>query len=228
MIYELNSKKISKDKIGGKAFNLLHLSNLNVNVPKWIALTSDCFYEFLGKNKEQYINLLNNYNEINRKKIISLIETTEFSSNLKSKILDKIKSNFNSNDKLSIRSSATDEDGDNFSFAGMLESYLNVEINENIFNYIKKCYMSCFSTRIMEYRNKNNLINDSISMCVIIQKMIDSDYAGVMFTTNPQTNNPDETLISIVSGIGENLVSGKNDSSDYVVDCLENIISKNG
>lgn len=227
MIFEPNNNKIDKEKIGGKAYNLLHLNALNVNVPKWIALTSDCFYEFLGTNKEQYLSLLNNYKKENREKIINLITNTDFSTNLKDKILKKIKNNFNLNDKLAIRSSATDEDGNTFSFAGMLESYLNIEINENIFDYIKKCYLSCFSVRIMEYREKNNLINDSISVCVIIQKMIDADYAGVMFTTNPQTNNTDKTLISIVAGVGENLVSGKNDSSDYVVDCLKNITSKN-
>lgn len=226
MIYELNNQEITKECIGGKAFHLIHLNTLDINVPKWIALTSECFYAFLGEKKEQYFNLLNNYNETNRKEIINLIKHTEFPQKLKHDIEEKIKANFNPHDTLSIRSSATDEDGDEYSFAGMLESYLDIKQGDKIFDYIKQCYCSCFSERIMEYRKKNHLINRKISIGVIIQKMIIPDYAGVMFTANPQTNNPDETFISIIEGVGDNLVSGKSDSSDYVVDCLENIVSE--
>ena len=72
-------------------------------------------------------------------------------------ILDELKG-YN---RIAVRSSAIDEDSGEFSFAGMLESYLDVP-KEEIFEYIKKCYISCFSERIMEYRLNNNLINDNI------------------------------------------------------------------
>ena len=216
--------EFTKESIGGKAFHLKHLSALDVNVPKWIVLPCGYFDEFLGSNREKFFSLLDDYSEENRLKLTQLIEGGSFSEELKGEILKEIKAAFAPEDKLAIRSSAADEDGDSHSFAGMLESYLNVPVDDGVFEYVKRCYLSCFSKRAMEYRRQNRMIHKSIRMAVIIQKMIDADFAGVMFTTNPQTNNPDETLISVVEGVGDALVSGEKDSSDYVVDCRESVV----
>lgn len=226
MICKFDSADISVNKIGGKAYNLAHLNKIDeIKVPKWACLTTTFFYEFLGDNKDDYKKLLNNYKDENRIKILEIIRNTEFTKELKEKIEKTINDNFSSNTKFAIRSSAVDEDSSKFSFAGMLESYLNVGI-EDIFKYIKKCYESCFSERIMAYRRKNNLINSNISIAIIIQEMVDADYAGVIFTTNPKTNNPDEMQISIVKGLGESLVSGEANSVDFVIDNCNNFIKK--
>lgn len=215
------------ENIGGKAYNLEIISRFDVNVPEWIVLPSKIFFDYLGENKTEYHRLITNYNEKNRLEILKIIDSGKFSAETEKLISDKISSTFGDNAMLSVRSSATDEDGENFSFAGMLESYLNVcGINE-ILDCIKKCYLSCFSERIMEYRSKNQLITPDISVAVIIQRMVQADYSGVIFTTDPTTNNPDEMLISVVEGLGEKLVSGNSDSSDYIVDCTGNIVSKN-
>ncbi len=226
MIYKSSYGEPSIDKVGGKAFNLAHLDKNKMNVPAWFALTSDCFVAFLGEQREKYMSLLENYSEQNRIEILKLIGECEFSDELKQLVMSEIRGTFAPGDELSVRSSATDEDSEGHSFAGMMESYLNVWQSEDIFAYVKKCYLSCFSERIMEYRSGNRLINNSISVSVIIQRMVDADYAGVMFTSNPQTNDPDETLISVVSGTGEKLVSGTSDSSDYVIDFFGNVSHK--
>ena len=226
MIYNSNTIK-SAEKIGGKAFNLAHLNKANIPVPKWIVLSSELFWDFLGNNRDKYISLLENYTDESRKAILSLIENCSFSEETRNKIMKEIKSFFSENDLVAVRSSATDEDSDGHSFAGMLESYLSIPISEDIFDYIKKCYFSCFSERIMKYRENNGLINHNISVAVIIQQMISPDFSGVIFTSNPRTNNPDECLISIVFGTGDKLVSGDVDSSDYVLNINGEITEKN-
>lgn len=224
MIFKNNSKKINIKDVGGKAYNLYHLSNIkSINIPKWFCLSSDTFYDLLSDKKDEYIKCLENYNEKSRKKIISLIENSIFSDSTKKEIENELK-NYN---RIAVRSSATDEDSESFSFAGMLESYLDIE-KEQIFEYIKKCYVSCFSERIMEYRSKNNLINSNISIAVIIMEYIPADYAGVIFTTDPHTNNPDEIKISIIEGIGESLVSGEKDSQDYTLNLFNEIVDLKG
>lgn len=221
MIYK-NDSDISINKIGGKAYNLKHLNKIdNIKIPKWFCLTVDSFYELLGDKKENYQNYLKKYNENNRKRIIELINNAEFPNELKNKIIDELK-DYN---RIVVRSSAIDEDSSEYSFAGMLESYLDIP-KEEVFEYIKKCYISCFSERIMKYRLNNNLINDRIAISVIIMEYIDADYAGVIFTTDPQTNNPDEIKISIVDGIGEGLVSGEKNSSDYTLNIFNEIVDK--
>lgn len=206
------------NKVGGKAFNLARLSLNDFNVPPFIILDTDEFWNFLAKDKERYKELLLNYNASSLSEIRKLIENKEFSLISKERIKTKLDEVFNRHGKIIIRSSATDEDGNNYSFAGMMESYPDLSIEDDVFGYIKKCYLSCFSDRAMEYRALNKLIDEELSMAVIIQSMVESDFSAVVFTTDPQTNDPDEVLISVVKGTGEKLVSGEENSDDYVVD----------
>lgn len=206
------------NKVGGKAFNLARLSLNDFNVPPFIILDTDEFWNFLAEDKERYKELLLNYNASSLSEIRKLIENKEFSLISKERIKTKLDEVFKSHGKIIIRSSATDEDGNNYSFAGMMESYPDLSIEDDVFGYIKKCYLSCFSDRAMEYRALNKLIDEELSMAVIIQSMVESDFSAVAFTTDPQTNDPDEVLISVVKGTGEKLVSGEENSDDYVVD----------
>lgn len=218
IIIDTNSKETPLSKVGGKAYNLIHLDKARLNVPRWFVLTTDCFEAFLGSKLHEYLGILKNYRDEDREKILKLIENIEFSDELKRQINSELKRCFAPDDLLAVRSSAVDEDSCAHSFAGMMESYLEIPADDTVFDCIKKCYLSCFSERVMKYRRSNGLINDSIRIAVIIQKMITADNAGVIFTSNPQTNDPDETLISIVEGTGEKLVSGDSNSSDYVLD----------
>lgn len=223
MIYTYTDDNVPLSKVGGKAYNLAHLGRArSIRVPKWICLSTDVFYEFLGERAKEYQRLLQSYTPKNREKIIRIINECEFSEELKDKISGVLLDVFQPNAKFAIRSSATDEDSDNFSFAGMLDSSLNINLNE-VFHHIKKCYISGFSERVMEYRTKNGLIRDDIAVAVIIQEMVEAELAGVMFTINPKTNNPDETQISLVTGTGEQLVSGEKNSIDFVVDIMGEI-----
>ena len=206
------------NKVGGKAFNLARLSLNDFNVPPFIILDTDEFWNFLAKDKERYKELLLNYNASSLSEIRKLIENKEFSLISKERIKTKLDEVFKRHGKIIIRSSATDEDGNNYSFAGMMESYPDLSIEDDVFGYIKKCYLSCFSDRAMEYRALNKLIDEELSMAVIIQSMVESDFSAVAFTTDPQTNDPDEVLISVVKGTGEKLVSGEENSDDFVVD----------
>lgn len=211
------------NKVGGKAFNLARLSLNDFNVPPFIILDTDEFWNFLAEDKERYKELLLNYNASSLSEIRKLIENKEFSLISKERIKTKLDEVFKRHGKIIIRSSATDEDGNNYSFAGMMESYPDLSIEDDVFGYIKKCYLSCFSDRAMEYRALNKLIDEELSMAVIIQSMVESDFSAVAFTTDPQTNDPDEVLISVVKGTGEKLVSGEENSDDYVVDAEKDV-----
>lgn len=224
MIYKYNDENVPLNKVGGKAYNLAHLGKIkSINVPKWVCLSTDVFWKLLGEKKDEYEKLISDYSAKNREKIIKLISKSDFDEKTRNKIENVLSNTFSRDVKFAVRSSATDEDSDEYSFAGMLDSSLNVSFKE-IFEEIKKCYASGFSERVMKYRVKNNLVKKNIAVAVVIQEMVEPDYAGVMFTINPKTNNPDETQISIVEGLGEKLVYGENDSIDYIVDVLGEIV----
>lgn len=210
---------------GGKAYNLGRLCDIGANVPEFIVLSAEIFHSFLGESLPRYRSILSSFGEGSREEITDIIEKAQFTDETARLISESISEAFGEA-PVAVRSSASDEDGQRHSFAGMLESFLNVKGTEEILRCIKKCYLSCFSERIMEYRRINGLISPDISASVIIQRMVDADLSGVMFTTDPTTNNPDETLISVVEGLGEALVSGETDSSDYTVDSEGNIVCR--
>ena len=129
------------------------------------------------------------------------------------KILDYYKENkFN---LVSVRSSATVEDSDQASFAGMFDSVLNVKEDELI-NAIKKVINSVNGSRIIEYCKVKNIDHSKIGMRVIVQKMVDSRVSGVCFTRTPQSNK--SMMIEACLGLGEALVSGRVTPDNYIID----------
>ena len=118
------------------------------------------------------------------------------------------------NSPVSVRSSATSEDARNASFAGQFETFLNVNSENELLNSINKCWKSAKSRRVISYARKNRIKN--IKMAVIVQKMINPDFAGVIFTVDPVHNK--DILIESVKGLGEKLVSGKVTPSSYIID----------
>lgn len=115
-----------------------------------------------------------------------------------------------------VRSSAIDEDSGKASFAGIHSSFLNVSAAD-VYEHIQKVYESAFSKVAIEYRRANQLSTDGIKIAVIIQEMVDADFAGVAFSINPVTNNPDEIVIAVTEGLGEKLVDGSVSGSTYTV-----------
>ena len=116
--------------------------------------------------------------------------------------------------KVAVRSSATAEDSKNLSFAGQFDTFLNIKNEKDLINSIKKCKNSVKSKRAISYAKNKKITN--IKMAVIVQKMIDSEFAGVIFTIDPV--NKKDILIEIVKGLGDKLVSGKVTPNSYFID----------
>lgn len=108
--------------------------------------------------------------------------------------------------RVAVRSSATAEDTPRFSFAGMFESFLNVGLAE-LPETIKACWASTFGARVLFYRMKQGLPAD-MPVAVIVQRMVDAEQSGVIFTTDPSTGNPSRMVIESVWGLGESIVQG--------------------
>ena len=213
--------------VGGKSMGLEALKKSGLNVPPFIILDITLFEEFTKNIEHQIKEIiqrrpLDNIKELEKteKELRQLMLSTDFSPELKTKILRSIKSESSfslGNTYFSVRSSAVDEDGSDFSFAGQMDSFLYVKGESKVFEKIKECYASSFSARVLSYRYQNNLELLNIKMAVIIQKMIFGEVSGVLFTANPLTNNPDEMVISATWGIGEGVVSGVLNCDNWII-----------
>lgn len=114
-----------------------------------------------------------------------------------------------------VRSSAANEDAKDTSFAGQFDTFLYVKKSE-VIEKVKQVYMSAFSERIETYRKENNIEEISIPS-VIIQKMVNSEKAGVAFGANPITSNIKEVIVTAVWGLGSSLVDGIATPDTYTI-----------
>lgn len=111
---------------------------------------------------------------------------------------------------VAVRSSGSLEDLPGASFAGLYETILFVNSDEELKAAIKKCFDSKNSERVKDYLNTKNIPwnPETLTMSVLVQKMVDARVAGVLFTLNPINGREEEIYIELCEGVGERLVSG--------------------
>ncbi len=179
----------SKSRLyGGKSSSLGEMLQAGIPVPDGFALSTEVQKEFQNKPFSE--------------KIKSELRSAFKELNLK---------------RVAIRSSAVAEDSADASWAGQLESYLNVEF-EDIEENIIKCWASIKSDHAVNYAKDKGLKEDSLLVGVAIQSMIPSDVAGVMFTVDPVTKSNNLMVIEGLYGLGEMLVQGVVTPDRYLVD----------
>lgn len=218
-LFEINKNTLT-NKIGGKGKSLQFLIENNFNVPKGFIIPTTIFEKTL-KEKINKINLIlnqtkNEINSINQasKKINKLFENIQIDEKNINKILNEFeKLNLNI---VAVRSSANVEDGKENAWAGIFDSFLNIK-KENLIKHILKCYKSLFSQRAISYKIQNNLVNQNISIAIIIQEMIPAEISGVGFSINPTKTFSNEIIIEAGFGLGEYIVSGKISPDIYTI-----------
>ena len=213
LVKRTSTQGFAKRESGGKGYNLYLLSREGFSIPEWAILGKSYYERFLDANglRAKISGLLA---EGCSKSIESLIIEQPINKELYEAISAAV-AQIGNQAAFSVRSSAADEDSALHSFAGQLSSFLYVTSVEDACNYVKQCWASTFSERALTYRKENGLDPLQASVAVIIQRMIDADRSGVMFTCDPINKTLDKFLISAVYGVGEGLVSGALDADNY-------------
>jgi Phosphoenolpyruvate synthase/pyruvate phosphate dikinase len=116
-----------------------------------------------------------------------------------------------------VRSSAVDEDGATASFAGQHETYLNIVGADAIIQAVTRCWESARSERALEYRRQQGLSVKRPQLAVLIQQLVASDVAAVVFTANPITGSRAEIMINASWGLGESIVGGTVTPDTFIV-----------
>ena len=239
---------------GGKGANLAEMYNSKFPVPPAFIVTTDAYKFFIEKSgiKEKIDSIIDfidvdNTKELEdkSKEIRQLITKAEMPQELKEEITDSYENlNVDKNalqgagrDALhilkyssepvfvAVRSSATTEDLEGSSFAGQQESYLNVKGNTELIESVKKVFASLFTARAIYYRKKRGFSKEKFALATVVQKMVDSDRSGVIFSSNPVKEN-NNVVIEAVFGLGEGIVSGKIKPDNYEVTRELEIINK--
>ena len=121
---------------------------------------------------------------------------------------------------VAVRSSATAEDLPFASFAGQQDTYLNVVGVPAVLEAVRRCWASLWTDRATAYRASLGIDPAGVALAVVVQRMVDAETAGVMFTANPLTGSRRQVVVDASPGLGESVVSGAVNPDHFVVDAL--------
>ena len=216
--------------VGGKGANLGELTSKGVKVPPGFCVTAGAYSEFIEKTnlQEEILKILEGLDtedsielELRSSDIRKLIIQAETPKEIEQDIIDSYKEfagQVNVKDpEVAIRSSATAEDLPDASFAGQQDTYLHISGEKEVITHIKRCWASLWTGRAIYYREDQGFDHGEVALSVVVQYMVNSKVAGVMFTANPINSNPDEILINSSWGLGESVVSGMVTPDDFVL-----------
>jgi len=228
-----NLRRTDIPLVGGKNANLGEMVNAGIPVPPGFAITAYSYKKFIEETgiaakiydiiKETVTNPEDpNQYEVASKRIRELIEFTPMPKEIEDAIrsaYQELSKRLNVNDVfVAVRSSATAEDLPDASFAGQQETYLNVSGIDDVLHKTVKCWSSLFTPRAIFYRSEKGFAHEKVLISVGVQKMVDSRAAGVMFTINPVTGDPNQIVIEGNYGLGEAVVSGAVTPDDFIVE----------
>ena len=238
-MYVKKFEELSKSDIGiagGKGANLGELTQAGIPVPPGFVVTAQAYEYFMDEAgiNDKVMSILDSI-DINDTKALQAaaeeIKQIIVDSPIPEDLVLFIREYYNElcqrvgedDTDVAIRSSATAEDLPEASFAGQQDTFLHVSGDDEVIEYIRKCWASLFEARAIFYREENNFEHSKVYIAVVVQKMANADKAGVMFTVNPSTGE-EIALIEGSWGLGESVVSGDVTPDNYQVDKKDNEI----
>lgn len=211
--------------VGGKGRSLATLTRIGLPVPPGFLVTTHAYRRFVAANSIQAAieSLIarattRDAGELEDAAVVvrELFEAGAMPVEVAEAILHAYANLPNDEPAVAVRSSATAEDLPDLSFAGQHDSLLNVCGAAALLDAVRRCWVSLWTERAIDYRARNEIDPSSVAMGVVVQLMVAADVSGVLFTVDPVTGNRDELVVNASYGLGEAIVSGSV-SPDMVV-----------
>lgn len=224
--------EIDKDMLqrcGGKAAHLGELTGMGLNVPKGFCVVAEAYFHFLISNNldKQILNMSKRINyddfqdlEQKTSEIRSLIEIAKMPLELEKETTENYQrlSEEELEPFVAVRSSVAVKDSQISSFPGMMDTYHYIRGREEVIESVRKCFASVWSGRAAFARHRQGIEHSNAIIAPIIQLMVNSEVAGVVFTANPISGETGEIVIEANWGLGESVVSGKTICDLYIMD----------
>lgn len=234
-------RKDDVNMVGGKGANLGEMTHFGLPVPPGFCITSkayDQFIDFSGLDEavKKLVSSIDvdNTDELMQasKKIQERINDGEIDPEIEKEIRaayrEFAKKLGMSDVQVAVRSSATAEDLPDASFAGQQDTYLHIIGEDELVKHVRHCWASLWTSRAIYYREKQNYDHFDVSLCAVVQKMVNSEKSGVMFTANPVTSDVGQIMINASYGLGEAVVSGAVTPDEYIINKADRkVIEKN-
>lgn len=211
---------------GGKAVNLGELIQAGFVVPAGFCITTAAYERVATQAKlDTYLfglEAVSHEDQAHQRELATSIRTALGQTPLPPEVAEAITKSYQSLSAgspipVSVRSSATAEDLPGASFAGQQETFLNVIGIEAVLTAVQQCIASLWTDRAIQYRASLGVAPRDVRLAVVVQRMIEAEVAGVLFTANPLTGKRREAVIDANPGLGESVVSGATNPDHFVV-----------
>ena len=216
---DYSAKELNENKVGRKGLSLFKLKDMDVPVPEFFVVSSDVFVEHSLKvfkgNKEKLLGKGKNP------------EAFEIESMMVNEILDKVAqeeilsaytrlSGF-TDAWVSVRSSVVFPNDKDVSFTGIFSTELNVRKYDELLPSIKRIFSSMFSDDVVAYAKRMNIDISDVKMAVVVQKMVQSEVAGIVYTVDPISQEKTKLNIEAVYGLGDVISLGEVTPDTYLL-----------
>ncbi len=225
---QLTSKSSDLADYGGKVNSLLNLAGHGLAVPKWVAVDVSFFSAFIKANLEQLNAIFSGIDfesaaacEAGSDKLKDYVIKHLLTEEQEKEITEYIADNFAGVKAFAVRSSAAKEDTAESSFAGLLNTYLQVD-KKDLAKQVRNCFASLFNPGILKYCHLKGYKLLDLKMSVIVQVLVPADVAGVLFTANPQGVFNEMVAVAGL-GLGEAVVSGRSATANYYINTTDKL-----
>ena len=210
--------------VGGKGANLGEMTNAHIPVPPGFIVTANTYFDFLEKSKitdklRHLLKPLDTGNSKQLQQIAAEVKQVIMNAPMPPETAREIKDAYVKigGGLVAVRSSATAEDLPEASFAGQQSTFLNITGEEEVVAAVHECWASLFEPRAIFYRHQQGFDHFKVGIAVPVQKMVQSEASGVMFTLEPVTSDESRIVIEAVLGLGEMIVSGDVTPDTYII-----------
>lgn len=212
--------------VGGKGGSLGELTRAGIAVPPGFVVRTEAFEGFVreldgAEPLRAPIEALDPDNLAEVQQVTSIIRTrfedAELPAKVEQAILFALAELAPKDQPVAVRSSATTEDSEDASFAGLQDTYLWQKGTQQVLKAVKDCWRSLYSVESVAYRRRKNFPEAGVAMGVVIQRMVEARCAGVMFTRSPTTGDRSVITIEGAWGLGSAVVSGEVTPDRWVV-----------
>jgi pyruvate,water dikinase len=211
--------------VGGKGANLGEMTQAGIPVPPGFIVTADSYFYFieksdLGKEIKKVLVGLDHHNNDDLQEAAIKCKDIINNAAMLQEIDKEIRAAYKKMGEglVAVRSSATAEDLPEASFAGQQRTYLNIEGEDEVVAAVQGCWASLFEARAIFYRGEQGFDHFQVGIAVPVQRMVQSETSGVMFTVDPINSDKTKTTVEAVYGLGEAIVSGEATPDHYLVD----------
>lgn len=202
---------------GGKGANLGEMIRARMPVPGGFVVTTDAYAQAADA-----VGLAARIEDAPPSELREMLRGAPVEESLRREIAEAYRA-LGEDVAVAVRSSATAEDLPGAAFAGQQDTYLNIIGTDAVIDAVRDCWASLWTDRAVSYRRERRVDPRTVRIAVVVQRLVDADLAGVMFSADPVSGERERVVVDAAAGLGEAVVSGMVTPDHYVLEHNEQI-----